>query len=239
MKSYLLLLISFLTICCGGKTNKDSVNNADSSWVNNQSRSENIKPDTTVHYDSSRENLKLSLPDTIKVNKSFYFTNNQIKDSFVLTIQPGLVSKSKSKLEIITKDGDKIYSQVFDSYYFIRRIFQPDSIPSKYTRNQKAFEQYLMMYRKSLTQNQIDSYFKKSVEKFYDNGIYFMKSSRYNSLSNLGYNIDNIDKNGLNEILSDSTIRVIDISCFDCDEGAEMIFYSKKKNQLVQLLSHD
>ena len=42
-----------------------------------------------------------------------------------------------------------------------------------------------------------------------------------------------------NEVLADSTINLIDVTCFDCDEGGSTIGYSRKQNKVVTLFEHD
>ena len=50
----------------------------------------------TTRYDERRENLKLSVADTLKKTASNFFSNKKLKDLFVLTIEPGMVKESKS-----------------------------------------------------------------------------------------------------------------------------------------------
>lgn len=43
----------------------------------------------------------------------------------------------------------------------------------------------------------------------------------------------------MTEVMADTTIVVADIACFDCDEGGQMAFYSKKKKGVETVLSDD
>lgn len=92
-----IIALAFLTtfLSCNSKTEKSSsIGTSDSL----QTTTDNVAYDRT-------ENLILSVPDTIKKTASFYFSNSQTKDLFLLTIEPGMVKNSKSSLQIITTDN--------------------------------------------------------------------------------------------------------------------------------------
>ena len=238
-----LVCVSLIALSCGN-SNKKTTDTKDSTVtnINNQTKiidkSEKIKEDIIkdkndmVIYDSNRENLKLSFSDTIKLSKSYFFSNTKSKDLFLLTIKPGFVKKSKAELKIIRADNKVIYVDSFDAFYFIKGIFEPDTIS---TDGQEAYEKYMEEYWKSLTPKQYDSYFKKSVKKFFD-AITFINRAKIKEL-NLWNDITN--KDFLNEIIADPTIKLIDIICFDCDEGGSIICYSRKQGKVVTLLEHD
>jgi hypothetical protein len=230
-KLYLILSLSLLTFGCGGQRTDEAGTSSDTTTSRDNDQDNAGQVDQKVYYDSARENLKFKIPDTLRSSKSFYFSNRQTKDLFLLTINPGLINKSKSELKIVTVPGRVIYTQVFDSYYFIHGIFLPDSIPSG---GQEVYDRYLIKYRKSLTQNQYASYVKKEIDNFYD-AIYFIKRDKLRNLAKWG----DANKDAVTEVLGDTTIIVTDITCFDCDEGGEMIFYSKKKGGIESLMTHD
>ena len=186
-----------------------------------------------VAYDRT-ENLVLSVPDTIKKSASYFFSNSQTKDLFLLTIDPGMVKNSKSSLQIITTDNKVIYSQSFDTYYFIKWIYDPDTVPT--TGGQEAYEKYMENYWKSITPKQYETHFKKSIASFFD-ALYTMDKTKYADLKNWEEDIN--DKDFLREVTLDTTINLIDITCFDCDEGGAIIGYSQKQNKVVTLVEHD
>lgn len=186
-----------------------------------------------VVYDSRRENLKLSVPDTIKSSKSFLFSNSKSQDLFQLTINPGLVKNSKSLLQILTSDKKVIFSVTFDTFYFIRGIFEPDTIPSG---GQEVYEKYLKDYWQSLTLKQYEAYFKNSIKNFFKD-IRFIDRARFIEMNESGNDV--VDKDFLNEMKVDSTIRLVSITCFDCDEGGSIIGYSKKKEKVLTILNSD
>jgi len=168
-----------------------------------------------VVYDSSRENLKLSVPDTLKSSQSFLFSNSKSPDVFQLTINPGLVKNSKSLLQIRTSDKRVIFSVTFDTFYFIQEIFE-QGVPSG---GQEVYTKF----------------FEKSINDFFKD-FRFIDRAQFVEMNKSG---DVIDKDFLNEIKSDPTIRLVNITCFDCDEGGSIVGYSKKKQKVLTILSHD
>jgi len=241
---YLEFIISTLIILSCNNSDKKTIDSKDSTAIslNNQTKiidkSEKIKEDIiqnkndTVIYDSNRKNLKLSFSDTIKLSKSYFFSNTKFKDLFLLTIKPGLVKNSKAELKIIRADNKVIYTYSFDAFYFIKGIYEPDTIP---TGGQEVYEKYMEEYWKSLTPKQYESYFKKSVKNFFD-AITFINKAKIKELNSWE---DITNKDFLNEIIADPTIKLIDITCFDCDEGGSIIGYSRKQEKVITLLEHD
>ncbi|MBW7913381.1 MAG: hypothetical protein H3C54_06715 [Taibaiella sp.] len=145
-----------------------------------------LTPTNKIAYSNRRENLKLSVTDTIRKSISYFFSNPRLKDSLVLTIEPGMVKNSKAKLEIITAGNNVIYTQNFEAFYFIKWIYEPDSIPT--TGGQDAYERYLENYWRSITPEQYEAYFRKSVEHFFDD-IYPIEENKHNNIKVLEKNI--------------------------------------------------
>lgn len=220
MKYLFVALINLLLIGCGGQKNNESKNTVDAIQQDGSNASGILK------YDDTREDLKYKFEDTLRISKSFYFTNHETKDNFQLTIYPGLIKKSKSDFKIISNEGRIIYEQEFDSFYFIRGIFVPDSVPSG---GQESYDRYLKEYSSSLTHNQYDQYVKKKIDIFFDH--FFVSKEVINEVRQW----DDVDKN----LLLDTTIVLIDVPCFDCDEGGMMYYYSKERKKILTLVSHD
>ena len=193
-----------------------------------------LQTSSNSSYDRT-ENLKLSISDTIKKSQSYFFSNHEVKDLFLLTIDPGKVKDSKAKLQIITADNKVIYSQSFDTYYFIKWIYDPDTVPT--TGGQEEYNKFIENYCKSITPKQYETYFWKNVNTFFE-AVVSMDKNKYKDLKN-DWEEDIADNDFLNEVIADSTIQLFDIACFDCDEGASVIGYSKKQNKVVTLLEHD
>ena len=185
-------------------------------------------------YDDNRESLKLSVADTIKRSASYFFSNRETKDQFVLKIAPGMVKSSKAELQIVTADGKVIYSQAFDAFFFVRGIYEPDTIPT--TGGQSDYEAYMERYWKSITQQQFEVYFKRSVDSFFTN-IYPIEHHAAEDINAWNGEIEN--KAFWDEILKDPAIKLMDITCFDCSEGGVVIGYSRKEGKVVKLLEHD
>lgn len=222
---FLVLMTGFLACNTGNKESN----------VNNITTIDTLKSKSEkVIYDNRRESLKLSVVDTIKTTNSYFFSNPNSKDLFQVSINPGLVKNSKATLKIITIDGKIIYSQSFDAYYFIKWIFEPDTVP--HNISQVEYDKYLVNYWRSLTPKQYEIYFKKSVNKFFD-AISFINREKHKDLNALGEDITETDF--LAEVNVDPSIKLVDISCFDCDEGGAIIGYSRKQNKVVTLLEHD
>jgi hypothetical protein len=203
---------------------------------NNNNLQQNIEEDSGKDgYDNRRGNLKLSLSDTIKLSKSYFFSNSASKDLFQLVIRPGMVKSSKSELHIITSDKRLIYSDTFDTHFFMRGVYEPDTMPPNL--DQDEYLRYLDKYWKSIKVNQYEAYFKKSIKQFYE----YISFVNRTELKDFTQNQDGleIDNEILKEVLADKTIKVMDITCFDCDEGGIFICYSKKQKKIVKFLWHD
>ena len=228
IKCILSIFVVTLTILSGYSSNQNGDNITDDKFTYT-STDNNMQ----VVYDSRRENLKLSVSDTIKSLKSLLFSNSKSKDLFQLTINPGLVKNSKSLLQIITSDKKVIFSVTFDTFYFIRGIFEPNTMPSG---GREVHEKYLKDYWQSLTLDQYETYLKNSVKNFFKE-ILFIDRAQFIKMNESGNDVE--DKDFLNEIKADSTIILVNITCFDCDEGGSIIGYSKKKEKVLTILNHD
>jgi hypothetical protein len=229
----LLAILLILISCNSSKKEIQTISRAtDSLSVINIAKDSVIHTDN-VEYDARRNNLTLSVSDTIKKFYSMYFSSQQSKDLFLLTIEPGMVKNAKARLQIISSDKRVLYTQNFDAFYFIRDIFMPDTIPT--VGGQDAYEKYMESYWKSITVKQYSIFFKKSVDNFFE-AINAIEKDKYIDFKDWD---DINDKDYLEEVMSDSTLRLINISCFDCDEGGSIIGYSRKQNKVKVLLEHD
>ena len=192
IKCILSIFVITLTVLYGYSSNQNGDNIADDKFTYT-STDNNMQ----VVYDSRRENLKLSVSDTIKSSKSFLFSNSKSKDLFQLTINPGLVKNSKSLLQIITSDKKVIFSVTFDTFYFIRGIFEPNTMPSG---GREVHEKYLKDYWQSLTLDQYETYLKNSVKNFFKE-ILFIDRAQFIKMKESGNDVE--DKDFLNEIKGD------------------------------------
>lgn len=223
--SFVLSFVVVITVSCNGDSDTE------------RKRKDNFKkPEMPgkVVFDDRRENLKLSNKDTIVKSASYFFSNSNIEDAFILKVDPGIVKSSKAELQIQTSNGDVIYSQKFDAFFLVRGIYEPDKVPK--TGGQSAYDNYMTSYWKSLTQAQFEKYFQKSIDSFFTN-IYPIESNKIENFA--AWEDDISDKEFWKEISKDTTIRLLDITCFDCDEGGTIIGYSRKRKKVITLLEHD
>jgi hypothetical protein len=189
---------------------------------NNVSTADTSKAKTeTVIYDDIRAAIKLSISDTLKHSKEVLFSDNNNKDIFLLTINPGPVKTSKSKIEIISHDHKSLYSETFDTYYFIMYIIHDaDTIPTLKFQTE---------------------YFQKNVKDVFES-LHFITTQKDWAEWTESFGSDwtnDADKEFLTEVRADTTIKLLDLACFNCEEGGYLIGYSKKQGKVVTLLSHD
>ena len=227
MKLRLLYLIAIIfatmSSCNDMVANKNKTINATDTPANNG-----------IVYEDSRESLPLTIADTITKSEMRFFSNNETKDLFQLKIDPGMVKNSKARLEILNSTGNVIYTQTFDAFYLVRYIYEPDTIPT--TDGQEEYEAFMQQYWKALTPQQYEAYFKKSVDSFFTY-IYPLVNNKTETLDAWKDGIE--DKDFWEEVLQNPAISLLDVPCFDCDEGGSVIGYSKKQQKVVTLLAHD
>jgi hypothetical protein len=227
MKLRLLFLIAITTAvlasCNGNGRDKNETNNATDTPANNG-----------MVYEDSRESLPLTIADTITKSEMRFFSNNETKDLFQLKIDPGKVKNSKARFEILNSTGNVIYTQTFDAFFFVQRIYEPDTIPT--TGGQEEYDAFMKQYWKSLTAAQYEAYFKKSVDSFFTY-IYPLVNNKTETLDAWKDGIE--DKEFGEEVLQNPAIKLIDVPCFDCYEGGYTIGYSRKRNKVATLIEHD
>ena len=221
-----LVLISAVFLSCNGKKGGDTQHvPAGDSAVHTTSK---------VVYEDSRAQLQLSVADTIIRNAAYYFSDPQVKDLFVLKVFPGAVKDTKAELQILTAAGKVIYSQSFDAFYFVRGIYEPDTIPTNSTQDE--YEAYMKKYWKALKPQQFEAYFHKGIDSFFTS-IYPIDRKDIESIKAWK---EDIDKDAFyKEVIRDKTIKLIDITCYDCSEGGVVIGYSRKENKVIPLVEHD
>ncbi|MFL5766007.1 MAG: hypothetical protein ACJ77K_18830 [Bacteroidia bacterium] len=211
-----------------------SCNSGQNEKSNGPGNTDSLKTVTEVKKYDPTENLKLATGSIITRSESYFFSNSKNKDLFRLTIAPGPVKNSEAKFEIITPDSAIAYSVIFSSYYFITGIYEPDTIPT--TGGQEAYEKYMEHYWKSITPAQYEAYFYKNVNGFFD-AVQPLLDDRSEELN--AWKEQVTDQAFFNEALADTTIRLFDITCFDCDEGGSIIGFSKKQNKAITFIEHD
>jgi hypothetical protein len=227
MKLRLLFLTAITTAalvsCNGNGTDKNKTITTADTPANNG-----------IVYEESRESLPLTIADTITRSEMRFFSNTETKDLFLLKIDPGKVKNSKARFEILNSTGNIIYILTFDAFYLVRYIYEPDTIPT--TGGQEEYEAFMQQYWKALTPQQYEAYFNRSVDSFFTY-IYPLVNNKTETLEAWKYGIE--DKDFWEEVLQNPAITLLDVPCFDCDEGGSVIGYSKKQQKVITLLGHD
>lgn len=220
---FIAIIIATMSSCNDMVANKNKTINATDTPANNG-----------IVYEDSRESLPLTIADTITKSEMRFFSNNETKDLFQLKIDPGMVKNSKARLEILNSTGNVIYTQTFDAFFFVQRIYEPDTIPT--TGGQEEYDAFMQQYWKSLTAAQYEAHFKKSVDSFFTY-IYVIDTNKPEDL--IRWRDEIADKEFLAEVLQNLAIKLIDVPCFDCSEGGYTIGYSMKRNKVATLIEHD
>src|SRR6185437_13083888 len=198
-----LLIVLIITLICNScderkETNESTSKNNEASTNSNVNKaSDSSYADVLIKL---RDNLKGALlKDTLTVIKLIYFSDSISPDSFILRIPPGLIAKTKSELIIKKHDSQEIYSESFDTYYFARYIFEPDSVPIE--GGQDTYDNYMKSYIKSLTKIQFELYTKKAARSLFDDIL--VSREKLNKI--MGWYGEVIDKELFDEVEKDTT----------------------------------
>lgn len=163
--------------------------------------------------------------------RMLFFSDPKKRDTIILTVPRGLISQSNSSLKIKTADNRIILDQRIKTYYFIRGIFLPDSIPPG---GQKVYETYINKYTTSLTKEKFENYANRKINAFLKENTLskteLADAKLYGTV---------VDKEMYKKVFTDSNPKVIWFPCFDCDEGASYFTYSTKRARAVEFLVTD
>ena len=187
---------------------------------------------TAKDADKERERLKgASFPKPIKKMRILFFSDTKKKDTIILTIPIGSISKSSSSLIIKTADNRTIFSENFRTDYFVRGVFEPDTTPQG---GHEIYDAYMNKYITSLTKSKIEVYAKTEINSFLKDFTVSKKELKqaksYGAL---------VDKGLYKTIIANPNSKVIWLPCFDCDEGVRYFGYSTKRAKAVQFLETD
>jgi hypothetical protein len=182
--------------------------------------------------DIVRQTLRdASFSRQIVVKRTVFFSSRDKQDSVILIVPAGLIRQTHSSLLIKTVDKRIIFNEQVKTNYFIRGIFEPDSIPPG---GQDIYETYITKYITSLTKDQFENYAKNTISNFL-NDITISKSQLKQAISNGTI----VDKELYKNIREYSNVGVIWFPCFQCDEGTRYFAYSSKKASAVKFLETD
>jgi hypothetical protein len=187
----------------------------------------------TSDADKVRETLKgASITKQIIKTRTVFFSNTQKQDTIILTTPVGLISKSNSTLTIKTFDNRTIFNETFTTDYFVRGVFEPDTIPQ--IGGQEVYEAYMNNYIVSLTKTKFEAYAKSKINSFLKD-VTVTKSQLKEAKSNGTI----VNKDLYKSIAENPNSKVIWFPCFDCDEGARFFAYSTNKAKAVEILESD
>lgn len=183
-------------------------------------------------YDIAVKTLRgAKFKESIVVLDSIIFSDPNRKDLFELTINEGLISDSEFFLRIF-RDSNLIYSDTFDTYYFVKFIFEPDTIPRNAT--QQEFEDYIYSYGSALKKSDFEKHAIESARTFFNDVI--LTTYQLREAKEFGTVNDSIL---FESVITDTNSRVITFPCFDCDYGSWYFAYSKKDKKVKRILETD
>ena len=198
--------------------------------------SASIKPVDTaalLSCDSIFKTLKgATFPETIRIARTIAFSDSINKDTFLLIIPPGQITKTVTSLKIIAADSNIIYEDSFKTSYLVSRFYYLSQPAGEHT--QEEYEKYQLTYINSITKLQFEDSALKWANEFFDNVLCDEVEIR-----NISKNEENIvDKELFNEITS-SKNRYIWFPLFGADEGTNYIGYSQKRHKACVIMSSD
>jgi hypothetical protein len=187
---------------------------------------------TAAEADKVRATLQgAGISKPIVKTRILFFSDPKKQDTIILSVPGGLISQSNSSLQIKTADNKIIFDKRIKTYYFIRGIFLPDSIPHG---GQEVYDSYINKYVTSLTKEKFENYAKTKINAFLE----------YNTLSKAELSDAKlygtvIDKEVYKKVFTESHPKVIWFPCFECDEGASYFAYSAKRAKAIEFLVTD
>jgi hypothetical protein len=184
----------------------------------------------TKTFDQIRQDLNnAKFSKQIKQNKTIFFSNSTKQDTIVLIVDTGLIYKSKSHLRIKTCDNHIIFSETFNTSFFSRGVFEPDTTPQG---GQKVYEKFIERYVKSTSKTKIEKYTQANVQAF-------LNDIEVNKIELEKFKDDAADKQFFKQVMKDKSSYVIWFPCFECDEGVRYFVYSKIKKKAIKFLETD
>ncbi|WP_243348656.1 hypothetical protein [Parabacteroides sp. FAFU027] len=233
----IILLISTTSSCTNKAENGDSkIAYITHTKYNSVVQNTNIDSLSQYSYVELYQKIKSTLKGAsferpFVKTKDYHFSNPNKPDHFIIEIPAGLIAKSKSRFVIKDNDGKTIYEETFDTHYLVRDIFDPETIP---TESQEAIDRYRKKYIYSLTKKQFETFTQKEVDR--NLNIFFCNRQDIISMNN---DEGIINKEFYHEVISDSTLKIISLPCFDCDEGVYILSFSKQKGRVIRFMSLD
>jgi hypothetical protein len=223
MKKFLVNIVLILTLgSCNINNQKEAEPNNDTS---NISSSDSLEREYIKAIKTLRN---AEFKKSVNIVDSMIFSNPNQKDRFELIINKGKITDSKSIIRIF-RSSQIIYTDTFDSYYFVKHIFEPDTIPKDVD-----FNDYIKFYGSNLEKYDFEEFALNNANQLFDNifiSIDALKSAKEFGIINDTLLFDSILKN------PDS--RVIKFPLFNSDFGSEYFVYSTSENKIKSILTTD
>jgi len=164
--------------------------------------------------------------------KAIFFSNEKKMDTILLTVSAGLISQSKSGLLIKTADNRVVYTEGFQTAYFIRGIFQPATMPQG---GAASYEANVNKYILALTKAKFEEYAGQKINGFLKDvsvtNTAIKRAKIYGKVK---------DPDLYNAVAANPNARAIWFPCFDCEEdGARFFTYSAQKAKTILFLETD
>lgn len=170
--------------------------------------------------------------DTITVTALLPFSDPEKPDKFQLVVPAGPLAVTKARISI-RANGQIVYTDSFDTRYFTKFIWNPDTVPAALSG--EAYEQYLLQFSRSLSREEVERRTWAGIINFF-NDISFTPSelkaiAKYGNMTYSEFYA---------EISRDSTRRIVVLPCFSCEaESRCYLTYLPKEKRVLSLVVAD
>jgi hypothetical protein len=178
-----------------------------------------------IRYDFNNAMFAIQIRQT----KATFFSSSIKQDTVVLTVDAGSICKSKSHLTIKTFENKVVFSETFNTGFFVQGIFEPDTIPQG---GQDVYDKFIDKYIKSIPKTKFEKFTLTKIQSFLNN----IKANRSGIKQ---FKEDVIDKQLYQQVMKEKINKVIWFPCFDCEEGVRYFAYSIIKGKAVKILETD
>jgi hypothetical protein len=192
-------------------------------------RSSQTHPDTAY-----RQTLGgAEFPDTVCARASLYFSDPESPDEFSAIVPPGPLAETKAVISIRTRSGQLLYADSFDTRYFTKYIWNPDTVPAELSGEQ--YEKYLLQYSAGLSKKEIEARTASAIRNYFRDVAFNREEIR--AIASFG---SKSASEFCRLVAKDSSRRVVVLPCFDCEsEGRCYLTWSPGQGKVVSLLVAD
>lgn len=185
-----------------------------------------------VMYDTFTEFLmNASFTDSTVISTRVHFSDAVAYDTFFLILPPGPVASSMSEFLIKGSTGNILYSESFHTRYFAREIISPDTQASD--TGQAAYDRHMINYIRSVNPDKIKQSVLTVANQFFSDHL--AARSKLTDLDSDGI----VDRELFEEAMNGASHNFIWLPCFDCEEGVNLVGYSRKSQKAHIIYSMD